>query len=318
MEAEAARTAEEAARTQAGLAEGLQKMREAHREEVGYLRSELGAQQRRVDERVQARLAARKRSLAVQQSQPDAARLASGPIRDSWTGGMEEDTDPDILDMKQQIAELNRKLQATRDEHGERERAQKRLVDSARAEALAATSALNTFKEKLCIDEQRKSQRLVRQSSSGLRLADVESVPNTPRPDVLPATATTTTTTAKLDTASGSGGDVPGMVMSDDPTQTAVPQAKRPPTRADSTGVSVQRTNSRPMMEPPPKTFRNVLKMLVRFEKHKFSEDECLVLEEFARMARKNAGKKSSQALHLTLSPLPLNPNPNSNPIPNP
>jgi hypothetical protein len=52
----------------------------------------------------------------------------------------------------------------------------------------------------------------------------------------------------------------------------------------------------------PPKTFRNILKMLVRFEQHKFSEDECLVLEEFARMARKNVGKKSSQALNLALA----------------
>jgi hypothetical protein len=286
LEAEAAHKVEEAKRKQAELAEGLQKMRDAHKEEIGHLRSEMDAQQRRVDERLQSRLAKRKLSLAVQQSQPDVARLTSGPIRDSWTGGMEEETDPDVLDIKRQIADLNRKLHAKREEHLERERAQKCMVDSARAEALAATSALNTFKEKLCIDEQRKSQRLVRQGSSGLRLADVESMPNTPRPE-----------------RANGGGDAalvpPGMVISDDTTQSVVPKP-RPPTRADSTGVTMQRMNSRPT--EPPKTFRNALKMLVQFEQHKFSEDECLVLEEFARMARKNVGKKSSQALNLTLN----------------
>jgi hypothetical protein len=162
LEVEAAHKVEEAKRKQAEWAEGLQKMLDAHKEEIGYFRSEMNAQQRRVDERLQSRLSKRQLHLAVQQSQPDAARLTLGPIRDSWTGGMEE-TDPDILDIKQKIVDLNRKLQAKREEHLERERAQKRMVDSTRAEALAATSAFNTFKEKLCIDEQRKKKRLVRE-----------------------------------------------------------------------------------------------------------------------------------------------------------
>jgi hypothetical protein len=224
-------------------------------EEIGSLRSERNAQQRRVDERRQSRLPKRQLSLAVQQSQSDAARLTSGPIRDSWNGSIEEETDPDILDIKHQIANLNRKLQVKREEHLERERAQKRMGDSSHAESLVAISAFTTLKEELCVDVQRKLQRLARQNSSDLpRLVDDESM---------------------LVNDVGDAALLPGMVMSDVATETVVP------------------IHSRPM--EPPKTFCNVLKMLVRFEQYNFSEDECLVLEEFTRMARKNVRKKSSQ-----------------------
>merc|ERR1712185_631481 len=78
--------------------------------------------------------------------------------------------------------------------------------------------------------------------------------------------------------------NLPGTLNTEDSVTRLVVQPK-PAARDDNlTNVTAFAESTKP--HATPKTVRGVLRMLIKFEGHKFTEDECLVLEEFSRMAR--------------------------------
>jgi len=256
VENEAAAAVEKAKVQQLEAATALDAIREDHKKETASLQQDMDVQQQRMDERLQARLAKRKKTQALKQSQPDQVRVESGPVQNGWTTDGEKETDPEILQMQAELAERKEKFHAIKREQQEKEREQRRAVQAAHAGALAAASAYNTFKDKLFKDERRA---LVRQSSKNVGMPKVdENGPNTP------------------------AANLPGELTSEDSVKHLQVKPK-PVSRSDST-ASLQ-AQQRGMA---PTSARGVLRLLIKLENHKFTEDECLVLEEFSRMVRKN------------------------------
>jgi len=259
VEKEAADAVEQAKQQQMQAATALEAIRANHKEETASLQQDMDAQQQRVDERLQARLAKRKKARALKQSQPDDVRLSSGPVQNSWTTDVEKETDPEILQMQAELAERKEKLQAIKKEQLEKEREQRRAVQSAHAGALAAASAYNTFKDKLFKDERRA---LVRQNSSRKEVVKSLTMPKVDEDELSTPTA-----------------NLPGALQPSDSVKRLQVKPKAVD-RADSL-QALQRSMV-------PKSVKDVLRLLIKMENQKFSEDECLVLEEFSRMARKN------------------------------
>merc|ERR1711988_1784724 len=80
--------------------------------------------------------------------------------------------------------------------------------------------------------------------------------------------------------------NIPGTLNTEDSVTRLVVKPKSAAREGSVTNVTAFAESTKP--HATPKTVREVLRMLIKFEGHKFTEDECLVLEEFSRMARKN------------------------------
>ena len=267
VEIEAAEAVERAQLQQLVKANELEVIRENHKKETASLLQDMEAQQKLVDERLKAKLAKRKKVRAHKQPQSGDSSV-DGPAAGSLQGPPDPWADPEIVKLQAELAERKDNLKAMNKGQFEKEREHREAMETAQADAIAAACALKAFKGNLF---KSKKRALAHQNSSRSELKTSGTL-GVDRPK--PVDDERSQLSATLPS-----GSEPGEHTADG-NESMTPAAALP----GLLGLNELLGGVNNELDRAESTLRS----LILLENHTFSEEQCLVLEEFSRMVRKN------------------------------